>query len=200
MILHYFRVGDMRLWVWEGEGLYKMPHIVTVLGNFKMQIVYMLTFYLHTIHRENYCTLITLGVYPGCMLRWGIEKALVCTGVPGLLICKALWAHWRIKRYIRTASYYYIACLQHCCRCSCFIHCLYSRNCCVLIIYIKMVLYGFWSEIFKKLHLHRWHMYSRDTFAEFGLRVPSKCYLLDLWNFDFHKTFFLTFLHFFLHF
>ncbi len=30
------------------------------------------------------------SVHPGCMLRSGVEKVLVCTGVPGVIICKAL--------------------------------------------------------------------------------------------------------------
>ncbi len=50
------------------------------------------------------------SVYPGCMLRWagwGGEKVLVRTGVPGVIICKALWARLRIKCYMRTAYYYY---------------------------------------------------------------------------------------------
>ena len=28
------------------------------------------------------------SLYPGCMLRWGVE-VLMCTGVPGVVICKA---------------------------------------------------------------------------------------------------------------
>ncbi len=52
------------------------------------------------------------SVTPGCMLRWGVEKVLVCTGVLGVIICKALWARSRIKRYIRTAYYYYFILLE----------------------------------------------------------------------------------------
>ncbi len=47
------------------------------------------------------------SVYTGCMFRWWVEKVLVCTSVPGVIICKALWDRSRIKRYIRTAYYYY---------------------------------------------------------------------------------------------
>ncbi len=45
------------------------------------------------------------SVYPGCMLRWGFQKVLVCPGVPGVIIYKVLRAHSRIKHYIRTAYY-----------------------------------------------------------------------------------------------
>ncbi len=37
---------------------------------------------------------------------------LVCTGVPGVIICKGLYARSRIKGYIRTA-YYTLVCSQH---------------------------------------------------------------------------------------
>ncbi len=38
----------------------------------------------------------------------GVERVTEWTGLPGVIICKALWASFgQEKRYIRTAYYYY---------------------------------------------------------------------------------------------
>ena len=41
----------------------------------------------------------------------GVEQVTDITGLPGIIICKALWASFsKKKRYIRTAYYYYYYC------------------------------------------------------------------------------------------
>ncbi len=52
----------MNLWVGDGEGSYKMRHIVTVLGNLEMQILYMLTFCLHRLFAAFDAVVVILAI------------------------------------------------------------------------------------------------------------------------------------------